>query len=125
MTEADEHGDSALKRYRAMGRCYVHFAIENPAYFHILGRPEFYSAGDESFSRGYQEFFDTMSEAAGLGFNLLELFPAFSGVNRRIKCQSITPRASLVFFRKEMRNGFDPADPRSQVEVHRGSPVHV
>ncbi|MCP4040166.1 MAG: WHG domain-containing protein [bacterium] len=64
MTEAGEQGDSALERYRAMGRCYVHFAIENPAYFHIVGRPEFYSAGDEAFSRSYQEFFDTMSEVA-------------------------------------------------------------
>jgi AcrR family transcriptional regulator len=64
MREAGEKGDSALERYRAIGRCYVRFAIENPAYFHIVGRPEFYSAGDEAFSRGYQEFFDTMSEAA-------------------------------------------------------------
>jgi len=64
MSEAGESGDSALDRYRAMGRCYVRFAIENPAYFHIVGRPEFYSAADEAFSRGYQEFFETMSEAA-------------------------------------------------------------
>ena len=64
MSKAGEQGDSALERYRAIGRCYVRFAIENPAYFHIVGRPEFYSAGDEEFSRGYQEFFDTMSEAA-------------------------------------------------------------
>ena len=64
MHETGEAGDTALARYRAIGRCYVRFAIENPAYFHIVGRPEFYSAGDEDFSRGYQEFFDTMSEAA-------------------------------------------------------------
>lgn len=64
MTKSGAQADSALERYRAMGRCYVRFAIENPAYFHIMGRPEFYSAGDEAFSRGYQEFFDTMSEAA-------------------------------------------------------------
>jgi hypothetical protein len=47
-----------------MGRSYVHFAIAYPAYFHIMGRPEFYSAADETFARGYQSFFDTMSEAA-------------------------------------------------------------
>ena len=64
MQEAADEGDSALTRYRAIGRCYVRFAIENPAYFHIVGRPEFYSSGDEEFSRGYQEFFETMSEAA-------------------------------------------------------------
>jgi len=64
MTEAGEGADSALERYRAMGRSYVHFAIEQPAYFHIMGRPEFYSAADETFARGYQDFFDTMSEAA-------------------------------------------------------------
>jgi len=64
MSKAGEDAGSALERYRAMGRCYVRFAIENPAYFHIVGRPEYYSAGDETFSRGYQEFFDTMSEAA-------------------------------------------------------------
>lgn len=64
MTQASEQGDSALESYRAMGRCYVRFAIENPAYFHIVGRPEYYSAGDEAFARGYQEFFDTMRAAA-------------------------------------------------------------
>jgi AcrR family transcriptional regulator len=64
MSEAGEPDDSALERYRAIGRCYVRFAIEKPAYFHIVGRPEFYSAGDEAFSRGYQDFFDTMSAAA-------------------------------------------------------------
>jgi len=64
VTKAAEQGDSALERYRAIGRCYVRFAIENPAHFHILGRPEFYSAADEAFSRSYQEFFRTMSEAA-------------------------------------------------------------
>ena len=64
MREAGEQGDSALERFRAIGRCYVRFAIENPAYFHIVGRPEFYSAADEAFARGYQEFFETMSEAA-------------------------------------------------------------
>ncbi|MCP5059053.1 MAG: WHG domain-containing protein [bacterium] len=42
----------------------MRFAIENPAHFHIVGRPEFYSAGDEEFSRGYQELFDTLSAAA-------------------------------------------------------------
>jgi len=64
LREAAEQGDSALERYRAMGRCYVRFAIENPAHFHIMTRPEFYSAGDEDFSRGYQEVFDTIREAA-------------------------------------------------------------
>ncbi|MCP4038581.1 MAG: WHG domain-containing protein [bacterium] len=64
MRDGSEPEDSALERYRAMGRCYVRFAIENPAYFHIVGRPEFYSAGDEAFARGYQELFETLSEAA-------------------------------------------------------------
>ena len=64
MRNAGEPGDTALDRYRAMGRSYVRFAIENPAHFHIVGRPEFYRAGDEGFSRGYQELFDTLSEAA-------------------------------------------------------------
>lgn len=64
MKIAAEEGDSALDRYRAMGRCYVRFAIDNPAHFHIMTRPEFYSTGDEAFARGYQEFFDTMREAA-------------------------------------------------------------
>lgn len=64
MSEAGEPGDSALDRYRAMGRCYVRFAIEKPAYFHILGRPEFFSAGDEAFARRDQDFFDTMRAAA-------------------------------------------------------------
>jgi len=64
MQAATEAGGTALERYRAIGRCYVRFAIENPAYFHIVGRPEFYSAGDEEFSRGYQEFFETMRQAA-------------------------------------------------------------
>lgn len=64
MRNAGEPGDSALERYRAMGRSYVRFALENPAHFHIVGRPEFYSAGDEEFSRGYQELYETLSEAA-------------------------------------------------------------
>ena len=64
MRNAGEPGDTALDRYRAMGRSYVRFAIENPAYFHIVGRPEFYKSGDEGFSRGYQELFDTLSETA-------------------------------------------------------------
>jgi len=64
MQVAGEAGDTALERYRAIGRGYVRFAIENPAYFHIVGRPEFYSAGDAEFSRGYQEFFETMRQAA-------------------------------------------------------------
>jgi len=64
MHEAARAGDTALERYRAIGRCYVRFAIESPAYFHIMGRPEFYSAGDEEFSRGYQELFETMRQAA-------------------------------------------------------------
>jgi AcrR family transcriptional regulator len=64
LSKAAEQGNSALERYRAIGRCYVRFAIENPAHFHILTRPEFYRAGDEDFSRGYQEVFDTIREAA-------------------------------------------------------------
>jgi len=60
----DEGEPSALARYRTIGICYVRFAIENPAHFHIMTRPEFYSAGDEAFSRGYQELFDMMREAA-------------------------------------------------------------
>jgi hypothetical protein len=66
-----------------MGRCYVRFAIENPAYFHIMGRPEFYSAGDELFSRGYQEFFDTMSEAAALA-------------RREVGVEGLDPQAFLI-----------------------------
>ena len=83
MREAGEKGDSALERYRAIGRCYVRFAIENPAYFHIVGRPEFYSAGDEAFSRGYQEFFDTMSEAA-------------AAAQRESGVQELDPQAFLI-----------------------------
>jgi AcrR family transcriptional regulator len=61
---AEEGGQSAVARFRAIGICYVRFALENPAHFHIMTRPEFYSAGDEAFSRGYQELFDTMRDAA-------------------------------------------------------------
>jgi AcrR family transcriptional regulator len=64
LRKAPQQGDSALERYRAIGRCYVRFAIENPAHFHIMTRPEFYSAGDEDFSHGYQEVFETIRAAA-------------------------------------------------------------
>lgn len=83
MIEAGEGADSALERYRAMGRCYVHFALEQPAYFHIMGRPEFYSAGDEAFARGYQSFFDTMSEAA-------------AAAQRETGVEGLDPRAFLI-----------------------------
>ena len=83
MRKAIEQEGSALERYRAMGRCYVRFAIENPAYFHIMGRPEFYSAGDEVFSRGYQEFFDTMSEAA-------------AAARREVGVEGLDPQAFLI-----------------------------
>jgi AcrR family transcriptional regulator len=83
MREAGEEGGTALERYRAMGRCYVRFAIENPAYFHIVGRPEFYSAGDEEFSRGYQELFETMSEAA-------------AAARRESEVQGLDPRTFLI-----------------------------
>lgn len=61
---SNDGGHSAVARYRAIGICYVRFAIENPAHFHIMTRPEFYSAGDEAFSLGYQELFDMLAEAA-------------------------------------------------------------
>ncbi len=64
MTRAAQQSDSALERYRAMGRGYVRFALENPAHFHIMTRPEFYSVRDEAFSRSYQDFFDTLRDAA-------------------------------------------------------------
>jgi len=64
LTEAARQAGSSLERYRAIGRCYVRFAIENPAHFHIMGRPEFYSAGDDEFSRSYQELFSMMNDAA-------------------------------------------------------------
>ncbi|MBW2242066.1 MAG: WHG domain-containing protein [Deltaproteobacteria bacterium] len=83
MKESGEPGDSALERYRAMGRSYVRFAIENPAHFHIVGRPEFYSAGDEEFSRGYQELFDTLSEAA-------------AGALRETGVEGLDPQAFLI-----------------------------
>ena len=83
MTKAAEQGDSALERYRAIGRGYVRFAIESPAYFHIVGRPEFYSARDEAFSRSYQEFFSTMSEAA-------------AAAHRETGVEGLDPQAFLI-----------------------------
>ncbi len=83
MLEAGEEGDSALERYRAMGRRYVHFAIEQPAYFRILGRPEFYSAGDEEFARSYQGFFDAMRQVA-------------ADAQREGKVEGLDPEAFLI-----------------------------
>ena len=58
-----EAGDSALERVRAIGRAYVRFAAQNPAYFYIVTRFELIRRDDAAFARSYQTTFDMVKDA--------------------------------------------------------------
>jgi len=58
-----EAGDSALERVRAIGRAYVRFAAQNPAYFRIVTRIELIRRDDPEFDASYQATFDMVKNA--------------------------------------------------------------
>ncbi len=60
---AREAGDSALDRLRAIGRAYVLFAAQNPAYFSIVTRFELIREDDAAFASSYQATFNTVRDA--------------------------------------------------------------
>ena len=60
---AREAGDSALDRLGAIGRAYVRFAAQNPAYFSIVTRFELIRRGDAAFAESYQATFDLVKDA--------------------------------------------------------------
>jgi len=60
---AREAGDSALDRLRAIGRAYVRFAAQNPAYFRIVTRFELIHGDDAEFAASYQVIFDMVKDA--------------------------------------------------------------
>ena len=63
LESAREAGDSALERVRAMGRAYVRFATQHPAYFSIVTRFELIREDDAAFASSYQATFDTVRDA--------------------------------------------------------------
>lgn len=60
---AREAGGSARERVRAIGRAYVRFAIENPAYFCIVTRFELIRRHDSAFATAYQATFEMVKDA--------------------------------------------------------------
>jgi AcrR family transcriptional regulator len=61
---AQAAGDDPVARYRALGRSYVRFACENPAYFRATTHPEVRTQDDEEFQQVRQDFYRTLRDGA-------------------------------------------------------------
>ncbi len=58
-----EAGGPALEQLRAIGRAYVRFAAQNPAYFSLVTHLELIRRGDTAFAASYQATFDMVKDA--------------------------------------------------------------
>ncbi len=61
---ADAAGPDPVARYRALGRAYVRFAREDPAFFHALNHPQVRRIRDEELRDVEAEWFATLREGA-------------------------------------------------------------
>ena len=61
---AREAGDDPIARYRALGRSYVRFACEDPAYFRAINHPEVSELADETLGEVKRQWFATLRAGA-------------------------------------------------------------
>ena len=61
---AEAAGPDPVARYRALGRSYVRFAIEDTAYFRAIQNPEVRAAADEQLIEAEEHWFATIREGA-------------------------------------------------------------
>ena len=61
---ADAAGPDPVARYRALGRSYVRFANEDPAFFRALNDPQVRRIRDEELRAHEAEWFETLREGA-------------------------------------------------------------
>lgn len=61
---ADAAGPDPVARYRALGRAYVRFAREDPAFFHAMNHPQVRRIGDEELREVEAEWFATLRQGA-------------------------------------------------------------
>ncbi len=61
---AREAGDDPIARYRALGRSYVRFACEDPAYFRAINHPEVSNLADDALGEVKQRWFAALREGA-------------------------------------------------------------
>jgi len=60
--EAEAAGPDPLARYRALGRGYVRFAVEDRAAFHAMNHPEVRASADEELHAARRAFNETLAE---------------------------------------------------------------
>ncbi len=61
---AREAGDDPIARHRALGRSYVRFACEDPAYFRAINHPEVSDLVDHELAAAKRRWFTTLREGA-------------------------------------------------------------
>ena len=61
---AEEAGADPVARYRALGRSYVRFAVENPSYFSAITHPEVRALADDELDEAHRTWFRTLQEGA-------------------------------------------------------------
>lgn len=61
---AREAGDDPIARYRALGRSYVRFACEDPAYFRAINHPEVSDLAGDALGEVKQRWFAALREGA-------------------------------------------------------------
>lgn len=61
---ANEAGDDPIARYRSLGRAYVRFACEDPAYFRAINHPDVSDLADQSLAEVKREWFTTLRAGA-------------------------------------------------------------
>jgi AcrR family transcriptional regulator len=59
---AEAVGPDPVARYRALGRSYVAFALENPSYFRAINHPEVRAHGDAELAEAQADFFATLRD---------------------------------------------------------------
>ena len=59
---AEAVGSDPVARYRAIGRSYLQFALENPSYFRAIRHPEVQAHADAELNEAQAEFFATLRD---------------------------------------------------------------
>jgi AcrR family transcriptional regulator len=59
---AESAGADPVARYRALGRAYVRFACEQPAFFRAMNHPEVQALMDSELHEAHRVFFSTLRE---------------------------------------------------------------